>query len=169
MVFPVHQPDATPARSAGGTLAAPHPPAPVNLSAVTPAAFGAMLAFGAAARESLPELLADLVQLRVSQLNGCEYSSTLHDTHARAAGERPDRLAALADWRASAEFTERERVALALTECLTLIAGGVPDEVLHAAARHFTETELGQLFWTIAAANAWNRVAIPSRLARSHH
>jgi AhpD family alkylhydroperoxidase len=141
----------------------------VNLSAVTPGAFGAMLAFGEAAREALPELLADLVQLRVSQLNGCEYSVTVHDTHARAAGERPDRLAALADWRASAEFTERERVALALTERITLVAaGGVPDELLRAAATLFSETELGQLFWTIAAANAWNRVAIPSRLARPH-
>jgi L-arabinose 1-dehydrogenase len=62
-------------------------------------------------------------------------------------------------------FLDSERAALALTEAVTLVAReGVSDEIFAAAARHFTEAALARLLWTIAAINAWNRVAIATRM-----
>jgi AhpD family alkylhydroperoxidase len=141
-------------------------PVRMNLSAAAPEAFSAMVNFSAQAESGLPAGLAGLVKIRASQLNGCAYCLARHTGEALAAGESGQRLDALHDWRRAAVFTDSERAALALTEAVTLVAGEhVPDEVFAAAAQHFPEAELGQLLWTIAAINAWNRVAIATRLS----
>ena len=40
----------------------------------------------------------------------------------------------------------------------------VPDAVYAEAARHFEPKELAQLIWTVTIINAWNRIAITSRM-----
>jgi alkylhydroperoxidase family enzyme len=40
----------------------------------------------------------------------------------------------------------------------------VPREVWEEAAAHFDDEELTQLLWTITAINAWNRVAVATRM-----
>jgi alkylhydroperoxidase family enzyme len=85
----------------------------------------------------------------------------MHSNAALAAGESPDRLAALTEWRGSALFTERERVALRLTEDLTLLTDqGVPDATHAEVASHFSETERGALLFVIVNINAWNRLMV---------
>lgn len=140
-------------------------PSRMNLPAVAPEVFGAMLNFSGQAESGLPAALACLVKIRASQLNGCAYCLAMHTGEARAAGESEQRLDSLADWQHAPVFTDSERAALALTEAVTLVAGGpVSDEIFAAAARHFTEAALARLLWTIAAINAWNRVAIATRM-----
>ena len=60
-------------------------------------------------------------------------------------------------------FTERERAALAWAEAVTRIGDGVPDDLYAEARQQFSEKELVDLTWAVAAINAWNRVAISFR------
>jgi AhpD family alkylhydroperoxidase len=97
--------------------------------------------------------------VRASQINGCAYCVDLHVGIALKAGERQRRLHALATWRESPFFSDRERAALALTEALTRMDQGVlPEAVVAAAAEHFAPDERAQLVVVIAGINAWNRV-----------
>ncbi len=112
---------------------------------------------------SLDHALAELVKVRVSQMDGCVYCVDLHVRLAREAGEPDRRLHALALWSEAPFFDERERAALALAEALTDLGhGGVPDGVWDAAAAAMTEEDLTALVVTVAAINAWNRVMIAS-------
>jgi alkylhydroperoxidase family enzyme len=62
-------------------------------------------------------------------------------------------------------YSERERAALAWAESLTNIAQThAPDPVYEQAKRHFSEKELANLSIAIAMINAWNRLAIGSRV-----
>jgi AhpD family alkylhydroperoxidase len=82
--------------------------------------------------------LRQLVNLRASILNGCAYCIDMHAKEARRAGEREQRLYALAAWRETPFFNERERAALALTDAITLISDRqVPREVWDQASRQF--------------------------------
>jgi alkylhydroperoxidase family enzyme len=68
-------------------------------------------------------------------------------------------------WHESAMYSERERAALAWAESLTNIAQThAPDPVYEQAKRHFSEKELANLSIAIAMINAWNRLAIGSRV-----
>jgi AhpD family alkylhydroperoxidase len=133
----------------------------IDVHAAAPGVHAAMAGVDAAASGPLDPVLAELVRIRVSQINGCALCLSLHTRAALTAGEEQDRLRALASWRTSALFTGPERAALDLAEAMTLItAAGVPDEILAAAREHLGETRLAHLVWTIAAINAWNRVGI---------
>jgi AhpD family alkylhydroperoxidase len=109
--------------------------------------------------------LRELVRIRASQLNGCAYCIDMHTKDARAVGETEQRIYALNAWRETPFFSERERAALALCEEMTnLPTSNVPDEVYEEAARHFEPKELAELIFTITVVNAWNRIAITSRM-----
>ena len=85
----------------------------------------------------------------------------MHTKDARAAGETEQRLYTLSAWRDTPFFTDRERAALAWTEAVTLISqGGVPEAIYDEAHKHFSEKELVDLTWAVAAINAWNRLSI---------
>jgi AhpD family alkylhydroperoxidase len=110
-----------------------------------------------------PSLL-ELIKMRASQINGCAYCIDMHWKDARAAGESEQRLYGLDAWQESPYYTDRERAAFAWTEALTNVSNGhVPDAAYDAARSHFSEKELADLTWAVAAINAWNRVAIASR------
>jgi AhpD family alkylhydroperoxidase len=110
-----------------------------------------------------PRLRA-LVELRVSQINGCAYCVDLHTQQARHAGEGQQRLDCLPVWRETTFFDDRERAALAWAESVTLVAETrVPDDVFEQARQHFSEKELVDLMLVVAAMNAWNRMAISFR------
>lgn len=108
----------------------------------------------------LPMSLIELVKTRASQINHCAFCLDMHTKDARAAGETEQRLYALNAWRETPFYTERERAALAWTEAVTQISHGVPDELYEEARQHFSEKELVDLTWSIAAINMWNRMAI---------
>jgi len=110
-----------------------------------------------------PKLRA-LVELRVSQINGCVYCVDLHSNQAREAGEKQQRLDCLPAWRECPFYDERERAAFAWAEALTHISEtGAPDDVYDALREHFSETEIVDLTFIISLMNTWNRVAIGFR------
>jgi AhpD family alkylhydroperoxidase len=116
---------------------------------------------GAVGKSALDRPLAELVKIRASQINGCAYCIDMHTRDALAGGDSDRRLFALAAWRESPLFDERERAALALTEAVTLIAReGVTDADYEAAARHFPREELAALLYEIVTINGWNRLAV---------
>ena len=108
--------------------------------------------------------LLHLIKLRASQLNGCAYCIDMHWKDARAHGETEQRLYGLDAWAESPYYTDRERAALAYVVSVTRVADShVPDAVYDAVRGHFSEKELADLTWAVAAINAWNRVAIAFR------
>jgi len=61
---------------------------------------------------SVDQLLRRLMELRVSQINGCTYCIELHKQQAIDLGESEDRLSALETWRSSDLFTRAERASI---------------------------------------------------------
>ncbi len=133
----------------------------IDYSRVAPGAVHAMYALQQYTQSSeLEHSLIELVKLRASQLNGCAYCLDMHSKDARAAGETEQRIYVLSAWREAPFYTPRERAALAWTEAVTLLPGGVSDE-LHATVREqFDEKELVDLTMAIVTINGWNRLAV---------
>ncbi|MEU9447456.1 carboxymuconolactone decarboxylase family protein [Streptomyces sp. NPDC048277] len=142
----------------------------VALKKITPdvsAAMGSLHAAAVTAAQDAkvePELL-ELVRIRASQLNGCAFCLDMHTKDARAQGETEQRVYALNAWRETPFFTERERSALELTEAVTFVADGhVPDAVYAGAAEVFDEAQIAALVWAATVINAYNRIAIATRM-----
>ena len=109
----------------------------------------------------LESVLMDLVRLRASQMNGCEYCIHLHTAELKKQNESLGRIEALAGWRNSDAYTHRERAALAWTEAITNIQEGhAPDAVYDELRAHFSDVETVNLTLVITTINAWNRIAI---------
>lgn len=109
----------------------------------------------------LAPTLLELVRLRVSLMNGCEFCIALHTGELKKHNEAPGRIEAVADWRNSDAYTHRERAALAWAEALTNIqAGHAPDKVYDEVRAHFSDVETVNLTLAITTVNAWNRLAI---------
>jgi AhpD family alkylhydroperoxidase len=108
----------------------------------------------------------ELIKIRASQINGCAFCLNMHTKDARKLGETEQRIYVLSAWREVDHlFTEEERAVLALTEEMTLIAnGGVSDETYQKIADLFDPNYIAQLMTAIIAINAWNRMAIATRL-----
>ncbi|GAA0594410.1 carboxymuconolactone decarboxylase family protein [Craurococcus roseus] len=139
----------------------------LDYPAAAPEAYRAMLALTRAVKRSgLEERLVELVFLRCSQINGCAFCLDMHGAALRKAGEAPARLDMIAGWReAGPVFAPRERAALALAEALTRLAdrGDLPDPVYAEAREHFSEAEIANLGFAVAAINGWNRLAVAFR------
>ncbi|MFE0755102.1 carboxymuconolactone decarboxylase family protein [Inquilinus sp. NPDC058860] len=111
----------------------------------------------------LPKSLLLLIDLRVSQINGCAYCLDMHAKSLREAGEGQQRLDCLAGWREARDlFSPREQAALAWAEALTLVADTrhVPDAVYEAAKAQFSDRELVDLTLAVCSINSWNRIAV---------
>lgn len=132
-----------------------------------PGALDAMLALSkSAAKAGVPHRTLELVHLRASQINGCGVCVDMHAKDLKRAGERDERIFAVAAWRDTPYFTDAERAALALTECVTRLADrpdAVPDEVWADAAEYYDDKALAALVVDIAAINAWNRLNVATR------
>src|SRR3954454_16170491 len=90
---------------------------------LVPGAMAGLHAVAAAvAATSLPELTVDLVDIRVSQINGCGVCLLGHVKAAKKHGETDERLAVVAGWRDAPFFTGSERAALALAEAVTRLS-----------------------------------------------
>jgi len=131
-----------------------------------PGAYKAMIGLETYLHQSGLEIpLLHLIKLRASQINGCAFCIDMHWKDLRAIGETEQRLYSLDAWRKGPFYTDRERAAFAWTEAVTLVADGhVPDSVYEEVHPHFTDKELTDLTLAIATINAWNRIAISSRM-----
>ncbi|MBV8032505.1 MAG: carboxymuconolactone decarboxylase family protein [Betaproteobacteria bacterium] len=90
-----------------------------------------------------PRALRELVILRGAQLMRSEYEWAQHLRMARKAGVPDAQIEALADWRNSGKFDEKEKAALRLAEAVT--NGRVTDEDYAQAMRHFDHHDYVEL------------------------
>ncbi|MEU5840838.1 carboxymuconolactone decarboxylase family protein [Rhodococcus sp. NPDC047139] len=131
--------------------------------------YRAQVAVAGAVREAVAEAgldrsLVELLNIRVSQINGCAYCLDVHVRDALKGGERTQRLAVLSAWRETDLFTEQERAALALAESVTLLPSTYEQDRAYAEAReHLTDDQLSAVAWVAIAMNSFNRISIVSR------
>jgi AhpD family alkylhydroperoxidase len=113
----------------------------------------------------IPQALRRLLELRVSQINGCGYCVWLHAKQLRELGETHDRIAKLTSWRTATCFGEDERAAFTWAELATRISEGAPSDTAFAALRqHFDDRQIVDITAIIANMNALNRMAVSFRL-----
>ncbi|MEU4098093.1 carboxymuconolactone decarboxylase family protein [Streptomyces sp. NPDC026673] len=135
----------------------------------SPRAYKAMLAAAetvraVASEAGLDRELVELVNIRVSQMNGCAFCLDRHSRTALGAGETPQRIAVLPAWRDTELFTARERAALAVAEATTDPTDAAAQEQAYEAAREvFSDDELSALIWVAITINSFNRVSILSK------
>jgi AhpD family alkylhydroperoxidase len=109
----------------------------------------------------LDEKLRELIKIRASQINGCAFCLDMHTKDARALGETEQRIYSLNAWHEAPFFTEQERVAIELTEHLTLVSEKrVPDSLYQRVRQHFDESQYTNLVLAIGMINYWNRISI---------
>ena len=132
---------------------------------LAPKPFKALYALSLAVHaNSLATRLNDLVFLRVSQINGCGFCIDMHWRDLIKQGIDPRHLNAVAGWREDPFFSDRERAAFRWAEVVT----GIPhsdasDEDFADLQANFSEVEIAELGFAIAAINAWNLLNVSFR------
>jgi AhpD family alkylhydroperoxidase len=138
-----------------------------NPAMMMPEAMQALMALGASSRKSgVPITTLQLIELRVSQINGCSVCVDMHSRDLKKSGETDDRIFGVAAWRENPSFNEEERAALAFAEALTRVndrPDPVPDQIWEDAAQHYDQRALASLILAIANINVWNRLNIAVR------
>jgi AhpD family alkylhydroperoxidase len=137
----------------------------MNLQQELPDFYAGMITLEKESKRHLDPVIAELVKIRISQLNGCAFCLDMHTADARQAGEQDYRMHVLPGWREAPYFTARERAALAVAERMARISdGGIPDEEYETAAKLFDRQELAALLAVCVTINGWNRIAIGTKL-----
>lgn len=139
----------------------------MNYQEANPSAFEAMLALEQfSSSRKLDKSLYELIKLRSSQLNGCSFCIDMHGKDLQEKGEDFERILMLTAWRTSSIYTDKEKAALELTECVTLIAdNGVPDDTYARVKAYFDDEEFISLVMAINTINCWNRLAIATGMS----
>jgi AhpD family alkylhydroperoxidase len=138
----------------------------MQLAEVAPEGYRKVYALEAYVSGAVEHNLYLLLKLRASVVNGCAFCVDMHGTHLLDGGEDVRRVLAVSAWRESPFFTERERVAFALTDEVTRLGEhGVSDEAWDAAVAEFGDEGVANLLLAIATINTWNRLAVASHAA----
>ena len=99
----------------------------------------------------------ELAVIRVAILNNVEYVVRAHGpAYALKEGLTPDQVTAVADWRSSSLFSERQRALLAYVDSITRDID-VPDSIFAAVRQHHTERQVVELTMLISAYNMLTR------------
>lgn len=138
----------------------------IDISQLQPKAFQAMLGLeGYLAETELTPTIKELIKLKASMINKCAYCIQMHSEQARKNGESEQRIYALPAWQESPLFTIEERAVLALTEEVTLISEqGLSDATYQGCLKLFGEQKVAQLIMQVVTINAWNRIALATKL-----
>ncbi|WML39647.1 carboxymuconolactone decarboxylase family protein [Neobacillus sp. OS1-2] len=105
--------------------------------------------------------LRELIKIRASQINGCAFCLNMHTADARKMGETEQRIYCVSAWEECEFYTEAEKVALELTEHVTLIpTKRVPDVLYKRVREHYDEKQYVDLVLIINQINNWNRISI---------
>ncbi len=128
---------------------------PVEIWAHQPKMLSGMGKFAGAARKgtSVDERLKYLIELKGSQMIGCEYCVDLGSQICRNSGFSDEELLALPRYRSSDRFTEREKLALDYTVAVMRTPVQVSDELFAQMREHFTEAQLVEITALLAAVN----------------
>jgi AhpD family alkylhydroperoxidase len=103
----------------------------------------------------------ELIKIRASQINGCAFCIDMHTSDARKMGETEQRIYCLNAWNECSFYTTEEKVALELSEHITLIpTKRVPDDLYKRVREHYDEKQYVDLVLIINQINSWNRISI---------
>jgi 4-carboxymuconolactone decarboxylase len=99
----------------------------------------------------------ELAVIRVAILNDVEYVQRAHGpAYALKEGLTPEQVTAIADWRSSELFTDKQRALLNYTDAMTREID-VPDPVFTGVRKHFGERQTVELTMLIGAYNMLTR------------
>ncbi len=112
-------------------------------------------------KSPIEKRLLDLVDYRISQINGCAYCLDMHSKDLEVEGETHQRIYVVSAWREAPFYSERERAALGWAEAVNEYK--VSDEVYEEARKHFSEEELVYLTMQVNALTSYNRLNIAFR------
>ncbi len=107
-------------------------------------------------QSGLDPLLMELINYRVSAMNGCAFCLDMHFKDAVHMGENPQRLYSLSAWRECPYYSEAERAALAFAEELTSL--NMQDATYDHLTNHYTKAQIADLTLAISMINTWNRI-----------
>ena len=99
--------------------------------------------------------LAEWCRLSVVLTRNYRIGVERHLLNLRQSGESPARIDAFSQWRTSTTFSEKEKAALAFTECLSSPGHTGADSLLKAARSHLSNDEVVYLTMSITAVNDW--------------
>ena len=139
----------------------------INIHATEPQAFKAMLGLeGYLAHSEITKTIKELIKIRASQINGCAYCLDMHTKDALKYGETTERIFLISAWHeADKFFTKEEKVALKMTEEITLInQNGLSDDTYQKAKSIFSEKQIAEIIMVIVTINSWNRIALSTKL-----
>ncbi len=138
----------------------------VRIQDAQPAAWKAMFGLETyLATTSISKTHKELIKIRASQINGCAFCIDIHSKDAIKNGETAQRIFLLNAWKETDLFTADEKVALAITEEVTLIhQKGLSETTYQKAKAIFDENYIAQLIMVAVSINAWNRIAISTEL-----
>ncbi|AVR01164.1 hypothetical protein OBCHQ24_14790 [Oceanobacillus iheyensis] len=112
-------------------------------------------------KSSISRTTRELIKIRVSQINGCAFCIDVHTSDARKMGETEQRIYCLHAWKECNFYTPEERVALELSEHITLIpTKRVPEELYKRVRKQFDEKQYVDLVLIINQINNLNRISI---------
>lgn len=115
---------------------------------------------GYQAKLSIDGQLAQLLRLRVAQINPCSYCLILHSKAAVDQGISAERIAHLPSWRESTLFSPSERAALTYCEALTVFDQERFAAAHDAAARLFDERQIAEIAAVVINMNLWTRLKL---------
>ena len=121
-------------------------------------------AFGYQADLRIDHDLAQLMRLRVAQLNHCTYCLALHYQAARDAGIPQAKIDTLSAWWETELHSAADQAALRYAEALTRVADADSDAAFqrfHDALReHFSPTEILEIVAVVVNMNVWTRIKL---------
>jgi AhpD family alkylhydroperoxidase len=132
---------------------------------LAPANLQAMIGLsGSVKKSSLGVRIVELVNLRVSQINGCGVCVDMHWRDLIKQGAEPRHLNAIAGWREAPFFSDRERAALGWAEAVNALPQKDDTDAAYRDLReHFNETETAELAYAIAVIKGWNLINLSLR------
>ncbi len=118
------------------------------------------LSFYASVGRSLDRKLFELIYLRISLLNQCNYCTQHHVASSKRVGLTADDRTALKSGNYS-RFSEKEQAALRYVEKLTRTPREINDADFDELKKHFSEPEIVDIHMLAGLANLTNRVTDP--------
>ncbi|MFL6660437.1 MAG: carboxymuconolactone decarboxylase family protein [Massilia sp.] len=132
---------------------------------LAPASMQAMIKLSATVKNGpLGARLVELVNLRVSQINGCGMCIDMHWRDLMRQEVEPRHINAVSGWREAPFFSERERAALHWAELVNAIPNKDPqDEDFARLQAYFSDGEIAELGYAIAVIRGWNMLNVGFR------
>lgn len=130
----------------------------LDYHALAPHAAQAGVRFSHAAGSTLDKRLRELVNLRISQINGCAFCIDMRWADLLKQGMDARHVNAVAGWREAARFfSDAELVALNWAEAVNAIPHRAPSDAdFDAVRRHLSDAQIADLTFQVGAIRSWN-------------